>query len=184
MSGGLQAVFMEQRPMLVRLLTARLGSAEDAEDTLQDMWMRLDSLADRPIAQPAAFLFRVAANMATDRRVSGGRRDARDHAWYEAQSEADDIPDAERMLIARDRLRRVEAAMADMPERMRVALTMFRFEERPQREIAERLGISVSGVEKLLQRAYAIILDAADEDGEGPPDRRRLKAEGGSAGED
>lgn len=165
--GGLQAVFLAQRPMLVRLLTARLGSPDDAEDVLQDMWMRIDGLADRPVAQPAAFLFRIAANMATDRRVSGQRRSARDHGWHEVQTEAEELPDAERALIARDRLRRVEAAMAQMPERMRIALTMFRFEERPQREIAQRLEISVSGVEKLLQRAYAIILDAADEDGEG-----------------
>ncbi len=182
--GGLQAVFLAQRPMLVRLLTARLGNAEDAEDTLQDLWMRLDGLADRPIAQPAAFLFRVAANMATDRRLSGERRGARDHAWHEAADDPDELPDAERALIARDKLARVEAAMAEMPERMRVALTMFRFEERPQREIAARLEISVSGVEKLLQRAYKIILAAVDDDGEGPPDRRRLGEEGVSPGGD
>lgn len=164
--------------MLVRLLTARLGNAEDAEDTLQDMWMRLDSLADRPVAQPEAFLFRVAANMATDRRLSGERRGARDHAWHQAGDDADELPDAERVLIARDKLARVEAAMADMPERMRVALTLFRFEERPQREIADRLGISVSGVEKLLQRAYRTILLAVDADSEDAPDRHRLGDEG------
>lgn len=181
---GLQAVFLAQRPMLVRLLAARLGSADDAEDVLQDMWMRLDGLADRPVAQPAAFLFRVAANMATDRRLSGERRVARDHAWHEAQDVSDELPDAERALIARDKLRRIEAAMADMPERMRTALTMFRVEERPQREIAARLAISVSGVEKLLQRAYRIITAAADDDGAGLPDRPRLAREGESPGAD
>lgn len=181
---GLQAVFLAQRPMLIRLLTARLGSADDAEDVLQDMWMRLDSLADRPVAQPAAFLFRVAANMATDRRLSSERRGARDQAWHEAGDDHDEVPDAERALIARDKLARVEAAMADMPERMRIALNMFRFEERPQREIAERLEISVSGVEKLLQRAYRIILAATDDRGEGGPDRQRLEDEGVSPGGD
>ena len=34
---GLKAVFLAQRPMLLRLLVARLGSREDAEDALQDM---------------------------------------------------------------------------------------------------------------------------------------------------
>jgi RNA polymerase sigma-70 factor (ECF subfamily) len=183
-AGGLQAVFLAQRPMLVRLLTARLGNADDAEDVLQDMWLRLDGLADRPVAQPAAFLFRIAANMATDRRLSGERRGARDHGWFEAQDASDDLPDAERALIGRDRLRRIEAAMADMPERMRIALTMFRIEERPQREIAARLEISVSGVEKLLQRAYRIIVAASQEDGEGSPDPYRLGHKGVSPGAD
>lgn len=177
---GLQAVFLQQRPMLARLLTARLGSADEAEDALQDMWLRIDSLADRPVAQPAAFLFRVAANMATDRRLSAGRRGVRDQAWLDAQTEADELPDAERAMLARERLRKVEEAMAAMPERMRIALVMFRFEEQPQRLIAERLGISVSGVEKLLQRAYKIIV-AVGEDQDEP---HRLQVEGGSRGDD
>ena len=185
MSGsGLQAVFLQQRPMLVRLLAARLGSMEEAEDALQDMWLRLDTLADHPVAQPAAFLFRVAANMATDRRLSHQRREGRDTAWLSVQTEADELPDAERALLARERLDRVQRAIAAMPERMRVALVMFRFEEQSQRAIAERLGISVSGVEKLLQRAYRFILEADEENGEGADDRRRLEDEGGVSGAD
>ncbi|WP_174291304.1 sigma-70 family RNA polymerase sigma factor, partial [Sphingomonas bacterium] len=98
------------------------------------------------------------------------------------QTEADELPDAERALLARERLRKVEAAMADMPERMRIALVMFRFEDKPQRAIAERLEISVSGVEKLLQRAYRIILAASEDGSEDDADRHRLSDEGGSPG--
>ena len=56
--GGLKAIFLAQRPALLRLLVARLGNREDAEDVLQDMWLRIDRLADQPVAQPAAFLYR------------------------------------------------------------------------------------------------------------------------------
>lgn len=143
--------------MLLRLLAARLGSRDDAEDALQDMWLRLDQIGDRPIAQPAAFLYRVANNLATDRRIAGARRSARDAVWLDEQATADDHPDAERLLAARDDLRAVESTIADMPERMAVALRRYRVEGRSQRAIAEELGISVSGVEKLLQRAYRII---------------------------
>ena len=52
--GGLKAVFLEERPMLMRLLVARLGSREEAEDALQDMWIKLDQLVAKPVAQPAA----------------------------------------------------------------------------------------------------------------------------------
>jgi RNA polymerase sigma-70 factor (ECF subfamily) len=155
--GGLRTIFLEQRPMLLRLLAARLGSRADAEDALQDMWLRLDQLADRSIAQPVAFLYRVANNLATDRCIARARRAARDAAWLDGQPVADDLPDAERALLARGELRAIQAAIDAMPERMSTALRLFRIERQSQRVIADQLGISVSGVEKLLQRAYHII---------------------------
>ncbi|NWN33500.1 RNA polymerase sigma factor, partial [Klebsiella michiganensis] len=64
--------------------------------------------------------------------------------------------------------------IAAMPDRMATALRMFRLEERPQRAIAEHLGISVSGVEKLLARAYRKIHDSLSEPG------AVIEAEGGT----
>lgn len=166
--------------MLLRLLAARLGNRDDAEDALQDMWLRIDQLADQPIAQPAAFLYRVAANLATDRRIAAGRRGARDAGWVDSQPMAEDMPDPERMLVARSEWQAVEDAIADMPERMATALRMFRLEERPQRSIADHLGITVSGVEKLLQRAYKKIQERLDSSGADSPPLRRQDRERGA----
>lgn len=176
---GLTAIFMEQRPMLLRLLTARLGSRDDAEDALQDMWLRIDQLSDRPVDQPAAFLYRIAANLATDRRIAASRRGARDTAWADHQPEAHDLPDAERAAIARDEWQIVSGVIDDMPERMATALRLFRIEGRPQRDIAEHLEISVSGVEKLLQRAYRKIHDRLEQIGEDLDGARRQDGERG-----
>jgi DNA-directed RNA polymerase specialized sigma24 family protein len=52
---------------------------------------------------------------------------------------------------------------------MATALRLYRVENRPQRAIAEQLGISVSGVEKLLQRAYRIIHARAEQIGADMP---------------
>ena len=175
---GLKAVFLAERAMLLRMLVARLGSPEDAEDVLQDMWLKLDSLVDRPVAQPSAYLFRTAANLASDRRLAAARRTVRDDAWHGHQPLSEELPDAEDVLIARERLRAVEAAVAEMPERMRQAFLLFRVEERPQREIADRLGITVSGVEKLLRRAYGQIQDSFSGDGADGDERRRQDSEG------
>jgi RNA polymerase sigma-70 factor (ECF subfamily) len=178
--GGLKAIFLAQRPMLLRLLVARLGSREDAEDVLQDMWLRIDRLAAEPIAQPAAFLHRVAANLATDRRIAAGRRGARDAVWVDSQPQADELPDAERTLMAQRQWQEVEGAIADMPDRMAIALRMFRLDEQPQRAIADHLGISVSGVEKLLQRAYRKIHDRLDRFAEDSEAARRQHGERGA----
>jgi len=174
---GLKAVFLEERPMLMRLLVARLGSREEAEDALQDMWIKLDQLVAKPVAQPAAYLYRMAANLAADRRISTARGGARDTAWLDTQPEADELPDIERTLIARERLAQIEAALAAMPERMASAFRMFRIDEVPQKRISEQLGISVSGVEKLLQRAYRQIYDAGAITSEGFAGRHRLAGE-------
>jgi RNA polymerase sigma factor (sigma-70 family) len=156
---GLKELFLEQRPILLRLMTARLGSAPEAEDVMQDMWLKLDQLPDQQLTSPGAYLFRVAANLAADRRLSMARAVARDGLWLDAQPDAQEYPDAEAMLIARERLARIEAVMAAMPQRMSAALRMFRIERRPHKEIASELGITVSGVEKLLKRASRQILD-------------------------
>src|SRR3569623_3338272 len=100
--------------MLAGLRAARPGGPDDAEDALHDMWLKLDQFVDRPVADPAAYLFRMAANLAADRRLSAARRGARDTGWMEAQCEAEDIPDIERTLLARARLRQVPAALADL----------------------------------------------------------------------
>jgi RNA polymerase sigma factor (sigma-70 family) len=177
---GLRAVFSAERPMLLRLLVARLGTREDAEDALQDLWFRIDKLGDRPIAEPAGFLYRAAANLATDRRIAAARRTLRDTSWLDLQPQGHEFPDAERMLLARERLRQVEEVIAAMPERMRAALLKFRFEGLPQREIAAQLGITTSGVEKLLRRAYRRIHDANDGTGAEATAPHRIDHEGGA----
>lgn len=152
--GGLKAVFLAERPMLLRLLVARLGNREDAEDALQDIWVKLDQQEVRtPVAQPAAYLYRIASNLAADRRISAARAGARETAWLDVQPGADEQPDAERGLLARERLAQIEKTLAGMPDRMRTALRMYRVEEQPQKDIAVHLGMTVSGVEKLLRRA-------------------------------
>ena len=162
--GPLAAALLANRPMLLRLLTARLGSPTEAEDALQEMWLRVDRLGDAAIDQPGSFLFRMAANLATDIRIAASRRGGRDTGWLDVQPRSDEFADPERAALARDALARVQATMAAMPERMRIALTMFRLEDESQRTIADTLGITVSGVEKLLRRAYAQLHAAAGAD--------------------
>ncbi len=154
MTGGLRAVFLAERAMVLRLLVARLGSVEEAEDALQDLWLKLETVTGGPIAEPVGYICRMANNIAIDRRRCAVRRVDRDTGWVATQPAADEQPDAERALIARERLDRVEATLDALPERVATAFRLYRFEDLPQKAIAERMGITVSGVEKLLHRAY------------------------------
>jgi len=178
-AAGLKAVFLAQRPMLLRMLTARLQSAEDAEDVLQDLWLKLDQMAERTINAPAPLLFRAAANLATDRRIATSRRAARDVAWAAHQPGPEEIPGIERALLARETLAHANHLIDRMPPRMAAALRLYRVEGLGQRDIADRLGVSVSAVEKLLRKAYRQIGSfAAGQTSAEAASRRRLESEG------
>jgi RNA polymerase sigma factor (sigma-70 family) len=160
----LKGAFLEHRPALLRYLSARRVPAEEAEDMLQDLFVKLESHPAGSVAEPRAYLYRMAENLLLDRRRSAKRRTGREEAWATAQlgamQEADDRPSAEQVLIARERLSLVANALAALPDRTRLVFRRFRIDGVPQREIAAELGISLSAVEKHLQRAYQVVVEA------------------------
>ncbi len=178
--GGLKAVMIAERALLLRLLRARAAPPDDADDLWQELWLKVEAIPAGPIADPVAFLCRTAINLASDRRRARQRAAMRDATWHDLQPGDNEQPDIARELVGRDELRRVAEAIAQMPERTREALRRFRLEGASQRNIADEMGISVSGVEKLLKRAYRLLdeirfAQSADDDA-----RRRLGDEGAS----
>lgn len=182
-SSGLQSVFLANRPALARYLRARLRGDGESEDILQDLWLKLRGLEARPIADPLAYLYRMAENLVLDRRRSSMRRTNRETEWTKDQIEGtieasiDARPSAERLLLARDHLRRVEAVLDSLPERTAEAFRAVRIDGTPQKDIASSMGISLSAVEKHLQRAYRAVLEvkctaSADQE---MPDRHTIE---------
>jgi RNA polymerase sigma factor (sigma-70 family) len=165
-TSGLSAVFAANRYALHRFLMARRARAEEAEDILQELFLKIGKLTPGPIADPLAYLYRIADNLLLDLRRSQTRRNVREQAWMAARhgsSELDDQPSAEDRLIAQERLRLVQLALSRLPERTVIVLRRFRLDGVGQKRIAAELGISVSAVEKHLQRAYRALLDARSE---------------------
>ncbi len=175
-ASGLSAVLIANRGPLLRFLRAR-GAGEDSEDILQELWLKVDRLeAEGPIADPRAYLFRMADNLMHDRVRASMRRANREQAWTETGFDPagqDETPSAERALAARQRLRRVEMALATLGERTQLIFRRFRLEGVTQSRIAQDEGISVSAVEKHLQRAYRVVATLVDEDAEAAPQPRR-----------
>lgn len=158
---GLEAVFMANRPALLRFLRAR-GGGDDAEDLLQELWMKASVMPAGPVAEPLAYLYRTANNLMLDRRRSQLRGARRDKDWSDLAggtvTGVSDAPSGERVLLARERLREVEAALSALGERTEFIFRRYRLEGQSQRDIAADLGISLSAVEKHLQKAYRAVL--------------------------
>ena len=74
-AAGLEAVFTEMRPALIRRASA-MGAGGDAEDVVQDVWLKTRN-ADGPIANPQAYLLRMVYTTVLDRRRGARRRGTR-----------------------------------------------------------------------------------------------------------
>lgn len=159
-SQGLEAVLIAEREPLLRFLRAR-GAGDAAEDILQDLWLRVSALDSGPIADARSYLFSAANNVMHDRYRSAQRARQRDSDWIEVhggKGEASDAPLPDRQLIARAELDHAEALLRAEGERVLQIFRLFRIEGIGQRQIARDLGLSLSAVEKDLQKAYRALI--------------------------
>jgi RNA polymerase sigma-70 factor, ECF subfamily len=127
-----------------------LGNEALAEDIVQDALLRVWTNAPRwrPEAAFRTWLYRVVVNLCLNakRRSPDLPLDAADHV-------ADPAAAADAQLEARERDRRLAAAIGALPERQRAAIVLSYQEGLSNAEIATVLDTSVSGVETLLVRA-------------------------------
>lgn len=99
---------------LVRFLTVRMGSKEEAKDIAQEAYAKLLAL-DRPgpISFLAGYLWRIATNLAIDRGRQRGVRER--FAGLVSRDDEGLSPSAEQVVEARQRLATVEQAIGELP---------------------------------------------------------------------
>lgn len=155
---GLTRLFELHRAELVRFLRARCGDAADAEDLMQELWLKLAGTTTGPIANGRAYLFRMANNLVLDQLRTRRRAMARDRVWIDASGPTaeniEDQPDpalpADEMLMREQEAALLHRAIATLPPGAQRALRLHRIDGLGQAEVARIMGISRSGVEKHL----------------------------------
>jgi RNA polymerase sigma-70 factor (ECF subfamily) len=155
---GLLQLLGEMRSELLRFMLVRRCPPAEVEDLLQDLYVKLASIRTGPVSAPRAYLYQMANNLLHDHRRGRRRQQARDDHWTRSRIgpdlEKDTEPSPEQSAIARDELERVNEALATMPVRTAQILRMYRLDGLSQKAIANTLDLSLSAVEKHLQRAY------------------------------
>lgn len=127
-----------------------LGDGAEAEDVAQEAMLRLWRVAPdwrSGEAQVSTWLWRVVANLCTDRL-----RRRRGVALDSVPEPEDEAPSALSAMVAADRAAALEAALAALPERQRQAVVLRHLEGLPNPEIAAIMGIGVEAVESLTAR--------------------------------
>jgi len=145
-------------------LCSRLGSRQLAEDALQETWLRIDRMQENTRVQhPAAYLFRIALNVAEEQR----RKHARLMTLEEVEdlyTMADELADPAREALGEQEIRLFRRALAELPRRRRAIVTAARIEETPHAEIAARFGVSLRTVEKELRAGLQHCCDRLERD--------------------
>ncbi|HBS56579.1 MAG TPA: RNA polymerase subunit sigma-70 [Stenotrophomonas sp.] len=139
---------------LRRRLTRALGSDDLADDALHDTWLQLrrkeGTVTD--VLNPRAFLMRMAVNSAISSLRSRNRAVPR--AEIDALLDvADPTPGPEQVAGGRADLEALTHFIGTMPQRRQDILLLVRLEGLSQRDVAARLGVSLSTVEQELKKA-------------------------------
>ncbi|MEM8772591.1 MAG: RNA polymerase sigma factor [Pseudomonadota bacterium] len=154
----LERVFQKHNKMLIGWLTNKLGERDAALDIAQDAYLRIWRYAHKNKVENAqALLFKTAANL-TVNEFKARKRYVTRHTAFTTETENDnplenlpsDDPSPERATLARDDVEISINAIETLPENIRRAFIMNRFEGLSYREIAEKLGVSVSSIEKYM----------------------------------
>jgi RNA polymerase sigma factor (sigma-70 family) len=152
-------VFERLRPSLLRFFERRVACV-DVEDLVQEVFIRLARQArGAAIREPERYVFRVATNVLRDRLRRQAVRCGADHVPLDDPESIGEAPSEERIHESRELLARVLAALEQLPPKCRATFLLHRFEGLSYSEIARRLGVSRSAIEKQMMHVIQVLSD-------------------------
>ncbi|MCL6700542.1 sigma-70 family RNA polymerase sigma factor [Pseudomonas sp. T1.Ur] len=159
-------VFLTQRTPLLRTLERMVNNPSTAEDLLQETYLRVTrALSERTVDHLEPFVFQTARNLALDhlraRRIQS--RTLVDDVPLDVvnnviapQSSAEDAAHAERML------ERLNVSLRSLSPRQQQIFILSRLHGHSYQDIAQRLNVSLSTVQKELKLIMAICVGVAE----------------------
>lgn len=177
------AAFLESAGFLKKFLSRFLRMQQDIEDVAQEAYLRAYIAEQREsIEQPKAFLFRVAKNLALTRLSRKSRQitdyieEAGDSAGLETAAASDEELEAQQCFGL------YCEAVASLPVKCRQVFLLRKVHGLGHKEIAERMALSVSSVEKYLREGIRACQEhlRAHEDLPMPSNAPRKRGKGGS----
>lgn len=154
---GLEATFLANRHDLLRFIRAR-GGGDAAEDLLQELWLKAVAIPIGSVVDARSYLFRTAHNLMLDRRRAALRAARREKAWGDAADVCSVCASSEQAYLVREQIEAAERALAALGDRAATIFRRYRIDGVSQRQIADDMGISLSAVEKDLQKAYRVVI--------------------------
>ncbi|QTD57482.1 RNA polymerase sigma factor [Parasphingorhabdus cellanae] len=143
---------------LTRYFAKRGCQDATVQDLVQEVFIRLAKRSvERVIENPEAYLMQTASSVWNDHLRYRQRRNHNDHIEYDEEMHAGEAFSPARVLEGKQEIERLMEALQQLPPRTRQAYLLCRVEGMKRKTAAERMGISVSGIEKHLMKATLYI---------------------------
>ncbi len=165
-----ERLFREHNAALLRFISARIGSTQEAREIAQEAYVQLLRLGSpEAVGYLRAFLFKTAANLVTDRLRQRSRRGS-----VTTVADLDivgfDSISPERRVAGEQAMAVLRAAVDELPPKCRQAFLLHRVHELRTDEIAARVGIGERMVRRYVARALEHVRARMDEAGAGITD--------------
>ncbi len=158
---SIEDLFRLQRPSLIRFALSRIKDQGEAEDIVQEAFMRFQKkYSEQEVSAPEALLVRIATNLIIDRFREKNARVSREDAWAKLYTAGADVElsstesvDPARILSAKQQVRVAIDVLNTMPEKTQRIFLLHRFEGLTHAEVSVRTNIPQSTIEKHMIRA-------------------------------
>ncbi len=150
---AISAAFVENHAFLKRFLARFFSDRQDIEDVAQEAYLRAYvAEQQKEIEQPKAYLFRIAKNLALTKLTKKSKKitDYLEESGASVVIECGAAADSE--AEAQESLGLYCEAIAALPEKCRQVFLLRKVHGLAHKEIAQRMSLSVSSVEKYLLR--------------------------------
>ncbi|EMR13206.1 RNA polymerase sigma factor [Methylophaga lonarensis MPL] len=158
-----EQLYLENHSWLSMFIQKRLGCPEDTADMIHDTYMRIMVSGRLPEKQESRrFLTHIAKGLLVDKF----RRKQLEKAYQEYLQDLPEshAPSAEQHAQMIESLVELDAMLHRLPAKVREALLLRQLDNLSYKEIAQRMNISVSSVEKYIAKGLQACLEAAFED--------------------
>jgi len=163
----LDGLYRQYASALLRFISRQNVSPEEAKEIVQETYCRLQQVPEvETLESPRGYLFRTAINLARDTKRQRRRRHDMSNG-NDASTAADEVPSeaptAYQVLKGEQELAIIRRAIAELNPTCRQVFILHRFGNATYGQIAGRLGVSVSMIEKHVSAALAHLKSRLDE---------------------
>jgi RNA polymerase sigma factor (sigma-70 family) len=158
----MKTLSLRLRGPLRRYFMNRNIPPHEVDDLVQEVFLKLSARGGVDhVERVEPYVFATASNLLRDRRRHMTSHAAEAHVPYDEaiHGYTRSALEPDRVLLGAQLVTRLMEALYELPERTRAVFTLYHFEDLTHKEIAKRLGIALSTVEKNMARANAYLLN-------------------------
>ncbi|ARN73816.1 RNA polymerase sigma factor [Oceanicoccus sagamiensis] len=172
----MERLYLEIRASLTRYVSRYFRRSQEAEDVVQETFVKvIQAQRERDIQSPKSYLFRTARNLSLQQISKSSYKLTDDLGDLLTDSELMASKTLEEQFEARENFEIFCQAIRVLPLKCRRAFVLCRVYGFSQKEVASRMGITLSAVEGHLTRATRRCIDYMEAEQSGRNARQRAR---------